>query len=170
MLALLTSRWAAYAGAVGLVAVLLWGIHHHGYAAGVEDERAKATAALAEAGRRYAAQVVADARTNQEAVRAYETEIEGLRRAAVPVGPVRLCVGSSGGAVPTGAGDPAGARRAAAAAGSVPGVPDGTAQGPDIGPGLQLIADRGDRLSAQVRHLLERNRKLSAMAGASGGE
>jgi len=159
------ARLYAYGG--GLLALLigLGLLHHHGYRKGVDAERARYEAGLAEAGQRYAAQVERDARTNQEAVSAYESEVAHLRAAAVPVGPVRLCRDPvRAGEVPAVPRVAAGTGGSAAAAGSVPGVSGGTAVGPDIGPGLQLIADRGDRLSAQVRHLLERNRKLSELA------
>ena len=123
----------------------------------------RATLAAQEA--TYRAQAAEAARV-QEAVEAgYAAELERLRRAAGPVPVVRLCVGPVpevprlGTAVPGDGGT-------GAAGGLVPGVPDGTAADPfDYGPGLYAIADAGDRCAAQVRHLLERHRRLSAIAG-----
>lgn len=157
-------------GAIVVVAAILGGLaalRQSGYRAGVEDERAANTAALAEAGLRYARQIERDAKVNEERVDAFETEIAGLRAdaAARPVGPVRLCWNPSRPgpvpAVPTLAG---GAFGGAAAAGGVPEVPGRAADGFDAGPGLQLITSRCDRLSAQARQLLKRNRELSKRA------
>jgi hypothetical protein len=129
------------------------------------EDVADLTASLAAQDARYRAQVTYERQTTADTVRGLEAENARLRAAASgPVPVVRMCVGPVP-AVP-GIGTAAGGTGGTGAAGGfVPGLPDGTAADPfDYGPGLYAIADRADRCSAQVRHLLDRHRRLSALA------
>lgn len=114
----------------------------------------------------YQAQVAQWRQATIVAEEGYAAEIERLRRAAGPVPVVRLCV-SPVPAVPRLGAPVPGDGGAGAPGGGVPRVPDGTADGAyDFGPGLYWIADRADRQSAQLRHLLERNRRLSEISSS----
>lgn len=169
MPAWLTGRVAGYLGAIAALAIAVWAIHHHGYTAGVDDERARYVAGLAAAGERYARQVEHDAQVNQESARANHDEIDRLRAdlADRPLGPVRLCLAPlRAGEVPALPSLAGGAGVAGLAGGHGDGVREGAAEGPDIGPGLQRLAVAYDIRNAQVRALLERNRKLSEMVSA----
>jgi hypothetical protein len=129
------------------------------------DDVAELTASLAAQDARYRAQVTYERQTTADTVRGLEAENARLRAAASgPVPVVRMCVGPAPAVL--GLGAPAGgAGGTGPAGGQLPGVPDGAAADPfDYGPGLYAIADRADRCSAQVRHLLDRHRKLSEMA------
>lgn len=129
-----------------------------------ELDALRATLAAQEA--TYRAQAAEAARVQDAVEAGYAAELERLRRAAGPVPVVRLCV-SPVPAVPRLGAPVPGDGGAGAPGGGVPRVPDGTADGAyDFGPGLYWIADRADRQSAQLRHLLERNRRLSEIASS----
>jgi len=124
-------------------------------------ERLQAAQAAQEA--TYRAQVAAWRQATITAEEGYAAELERLRRAAGPVPVVRVCRDPAevpaGGTAAPGAGGPG------APGGVVPGVPNrDPIYGPDVGPGLYWLADDADRRAAQLRHLLERNRKLAEIA------
>lgn len=87
---------------------------------------------------------------NEEALNAYQKELDGIRRRPVSVGPVRLCVPA-----PAAEGEAAGgADGASASAGSGAGADGGDYQaGPDIGPALMELAYRCDAENAKLRAL-----------------
>lgn len=133
------------------------------------EDLAAANAALAAQEARHAALVAHERRTTSETLNGLRDELARLRAAAAgPVPVVRLCGPTRLGEVPGVPTLAGGVRDSSAPGGSLPGVSDGTASepGPDYGPGLYFLADRGDRCSAQVRHLLDRHRKLSELASA----
>lgn len=133
------------------------------------EDLAAANAALTAQEARYRAEVAILNRTNQESVNGLQAELERLRAgAAGPVPVVRLCVGPRLPEVPGvptlagGTGDPR------APGGKLSSMPNGdSGDGFDVGPGLYWLADDADRRAAQLRHLLERNRKLSELAELS---
>lgn len=87
---------------------------------------------------------------NEEAMNAYQTELDVIRRRPVSVGPVRLCVpaAAQGGAAAEGADG------AASAAGSGAGADGGDYQaGPDIGDALMELAFQCDAENAKLRAL-----------------
>lgn len=128
------------------------------------DELKGLRATLAAQEATYKAQVAEAARVTKEAEAGYAAELERLRRAAGAVPVVRMCVGPVPEVPRLGATVP-GDGGTGPAGGGVPSLPHGAADDAfDYGPGLYGIADRADRCSAQVRHLLDRNRRLSAIA------
>jgi hypothetical protein len=124
--------------------------------------RLRATLAAQEA--IYLAQLAQAKAATREAQTGYEAELERLRRAAGAVPVVRLCPRPA--EVPGGGTAAGGAGGSGTAGGGVSGVPDGAAgePGADYGPGLYALADDADRRAAQLRHVLERARKLSEIA------
>jgi hypothetical protein len=149
----LIPRWLwEGAGIAILLAGGAWALHHAGYKAGMAYVEAQDAKALREAQARYAVQVEADAKRNEDAAHAYQAEIDRLNAAMQQPAPViRLCRPASGsGAVPAPAGAAGGGTGASPGGGGVE-VPGGVVAGPDIGPGLRLIAAVAESLAAEVR-------------------
>jgi hypothetical protein len=158
--------WRALAGIAAVV--VLWGLYAFGKHEGRAEEREKNLAAIGELQVRVATQMVRDAQVNEESVDDLEAELDRLRGAA-PLGPVRVCLDTPRrpGPVPAVPSLAAGAGFAGVAGGDRDGVREGTGTGVDIGPGLQRLAEAYDVRNAQVRALLERNRKLSELAATT---
>jgi hypothetical protein len=144
-----------YVAALAAVGGLIW------YIASLRGDVAELTARLAAQDAQYRAQVTYERQTTADTVRDYEAELERLRAVPPVVRRVRVCVDP---AVPGGGTAAGGAGAPGEPGGDGAEVPGGTPVGPDIRPGLQRIADAYDIRNAQVRHLLERHRKLSEMA------
>ena len=101
-------------------------------------------------------QARADLKANEDASRAYQTELAALRDRPVRRDPVRLCVERPGRSSPIEAAAP-GLAGGSAAAGLVhDAAGSDLVPGPDIGPDLRALAGRADRLSAQLRAVIDR--------------
>lgn len=147
--------------AVGAIIYAAW--HYHVEQLGAAIVRAADARAALAAKELELEQIQRDAKTNSEAVDALQAERDRLSAALAeqPAPVVRVCAAPARGGLPTAAGAPGKPSEAAAARGSGASVPTGVEPGPDIGPGLRLIATVSDRLAAQERALLERERELS---------
>jgi hypothetical protein len=149
-----------------LALLLLAGVYRVQRDSAREDvDRLRAAQAAQEA--TYRAQVAQWRQATVAAEEGYAEELARLRAAARgPVPVVRLCREPA--QVPGGGTAAGGAGGTGAAGGVVPGVPHGDpGVGPDVGPGLYWLADDADRRAAQLRHLIERNRKLAELASAA---
>lgn len=148
------------AACVGLY--LAW--HHHVEQLGAAKVEARDARLALEAKQRVLEQIQRDAKTNEDAVNALHAENDRLAAAlaAAPAPVIRVCEPARGSGLPAAPGPAGGAREAAAGGGGVPGVPRGDQPSVDIGPGVQLLAELGERLSAQLRAIQERERSLGA--------
>ena len=163
MLGFLGLKDTLYLAAIAVVVGgLLWW-HHTGVLEGEARIRAADVAAEARAQAAAETQKRADEANAEEAIHGLQAELAAERAAAGEPAPiVRVCHRADDrgpAAVP--AGHPGGTEPGPAAAGGVPGVPDRTAAGPDIGPGLQHLADACEVISARERATLRWARGLS---------
>jgi hypothetical protein len=159
--------WIRVGGYAVLAALIAWGIHS--WDAKIrETEDAKIEAqdqrALAEAAKRRAAQMAADAATNRGAVDELSAAKKRLAALESHPGPeLRVCKPAA--PADRGAADAArvassGTREGATAGGTGDGVRGGDQTGVDIWPGVQLIASVAEELAAQNRALLRREHGL----------
>jgi membrane-bound ClpP family serine protease len=155
--------YATLAVLVGLMGALAWFANHERTVERDKIEKRQAAAVTA-AFQAAAEEVAKHAKIDTETIGGLQADLaRTLVAAADPVPVVRLCH-PAGGASPVPEARPAAGsvpQLQSAAAGHVPAMPDGTGAGPDIGPGLQHLADACEVISARERAILRWARGLS---------
>jgi hypothetical protein len=153
-------EFAAILGLAG-IGLFIHFVYYERQIGAKEVEAADAKAVAAER-QKEAEQAKRDLKVNQDATDALKAERDRLADiAARPAPVIRVCDNPpSGTGVPATASSTSGSGQGTTPAGSVSQVPGGTNQGVDIGPAVQLLAIWAERLAAQDRALLERERGL----------
>lgn len=157
-------QWALELIAVGAIAAgavgAFWIYHHHVYVEGIHAQQVADQRASAKVVAQARAQTKAALATAQTAHDAYVQEIahEAVAAARHPLPAVRLCLKSDLGRPSLSeAGPPQpGNAHPSTTAGAVPALPPGdhrvrAGRGPDIAGLLELLAARGDKVSAELR-------------------